>query len=91
MHLPILRCLGNLIDEGAVLLIDDAALVDDVGSKQQSQHGNDGDAGAHDAEIAGGGLVAIYLALLLGGMETGGIEVGLALQQAVVEVAVSVS
>jgi hypothetical protein len=77
--LPIFRCLGNLLDEGAVLLIDDAALVDDVGGKEQGQYGNDGDASANDAEVFRHRLVPIYLALLLGSMEAGSVEVGLAL------------
>lgn len=81
----IFRCLGNLLGEGAVLLIDDAALLDDVGSEEQGQHGNDGDTGTHDAEIAGGRLVPLYFALLLGGVETGGVEVRLALLETVVE------
>ena len=83
--LPIFRCLGNLLDEGAVLLVDDAALVDDVGGEEHGQHGNDGDTGIHDAEIFCCCLVPLYLALLLGGMEAGGVEVCLALHQAVVK------
>ena len=52
INFPIFRCLGDLLDEGAVLLIDDAALVDDVCGEEQGQHGHGGDVGPHDAEIA---------------------------------------
>ena len=77
--LPIFRCLGNLFDKGAVLLIDNAALVDDVGGEEQGHDGNDGEVGTHDAEVFRPRLVPLYLALLLGGVEAGGVEGGLAL------------
>ena len=62
-----------------------APLARGIPGEEQPQHGEQTDKAGHHDGIALIGSLAVYLLLLLLGVEAGGVEMGLALQQTVAQ------
>ena len=74
-----------MFHEHTVLLTDDALLAEVIDGKACGQEGEDDSAHGQNKIAVGLGLALLYLQLLLLGVVAGGIEVGLAALQAVIQ------